>query len=134
MNSSIADMRRSKIRQGVLGFLVGPERWGKGNAIRMAAEPGGRAFLIGIRVYLPEPENPNSALRVATKRVGGSDAAEELAPVIGSVRASNETNGSKTGLSRRTDNSHTLILNPSAGTSRLFSHLTSLRRTQVLHR
>ena len=115
-------------------FVVGPERWGKGNAIRMAAEPGGRAFLIGMRVYLPEPENPNSALRVATERVGGSDAAEELAPVIGSVRASNETNGSKTGLSRRTDNSHTLILNPSAGTSRLFSHLTSLRRTQVLHR
>ena len=106
VNSSIADMRRSKIRQGVLGFLVGPERWGKGNAIRMAAEPGGRAFLIGIRVYLPEPENPNSALRVATERVGGSDAAEELAPVIGSVRASNETNGPKTGLSRRTDNSH----------------------------
>jgi len=27
----------------------------------MAAEPGGRAFLIGMRVYLPEPENPNSA-------------------------------------------------------------------------
>jgi len=52
-------MRRSKIRQGVLGFLVGPERWGKGNAIRMAAEPGGRAFLIGMRVYLLEPENPN---------------------------------------------------------------------------
>ena len=58
-------------------FVVGPERWGKGNAIRMAAEPGGRAFLIGIRVYLPEPENPNSVLRVATERVGGSDAAED---------------------------------------------------------
>jgi len=25
----------------------------------MAAEPGGRAFLIGMRVYLLEPENPN---------------------------------------------------------------------------
>jgi len=36
-------------------FVAGP----KGNAIRMAAEPGGRAFLIGVRVYLPEPENPN---------------------------------------------------------------------------
>jgi len=34
-------------------FVAGP----KGNAIRMAA---GRAFLIGVRVYLPEPENTNS--------------------------------------------------------------------------
>jgi len=51
-------MRRSKIfgaapRQGVVVFVAGP----KGNAIRMAA---GRAFLIGVRVYLPEPENTNS--------------------------------------------------------------------------
>jgi len=34
-------------------FVAGP----KGNAIQMAA---GRAFLIGVRVYLPEPENTNS--------------------------------------------------------------------------
>jgi len=54
-------MRRSKYGKVSSVFVVGPERWGKGNAIRMAAEPGGRAFLIGMRVYLPEPENPNSA-------------------------------------------------------------------------
>ena len=64
VNPSIADMRRSKIlgqRHGKVSsvFVVGPERWGKGNAIRMAAEPCGRAFLIGMRVYLLEPENPN---------------------------------------------------------------------------
>ena len=51
---------RAAPRQGILGFRGGPrEMGGKGNAIRMAAEPCGRAFLIGMRVYLLEPENPN---------------------------------------------------------------------------
>ena len=77
MNSSIADMRRSKYGKVSSVFVVGPERWGKGNAIRMAAEPGGRAFLIGMRVLSAGARESQQRLRVATERVGGSDAAED---------------------------------------------------------